>query len=140
MTATHRVAFHRYTFPENNQPAGVVIDLEHGIGWDSPVEGHLEWDGDRSVRGYRISSCWSRHQEIYFMAVFSVPVLDVELFEGTTPVAGSSLTTRKTYARVWLDVPVNGEVLVKVALSPESMEKARATWNTNCPDGISKHR
>lgn len=133
MTATHRVAFHRYTFPENNQPAGVVIDLEHGIGWDSPVEGHLEWDGDRSVRGYRISSGWARHQEIYFMAVFSVPVLDVELFEGTTPVAGSSLTTRKTYARVWLDVPVNGEVLVKVALSPESMEKARANLEHELP-------
>jgi predicted alpha-1,2-mannosidase len=67
------------------------------------------------------------------MAVFSVPVLDVELFEGTTPVAGSSLTTRKTYARVWLDVPVNGEVLVKVALSPESMEKARANLEHELP-------
>ncbi|HPW78282.1 MAG: Glycosyl hydrolase family 92 [Bacteroidetes bacterium ADurb.Bin037] len=133
MTATPRVAFHKYTFPENDQPAGVVIDLEHGIGWDSPVEGHLEWDGDKVVNGYRISSGWARNQEIYFTTVFSAPVLKLEMLEGTEPVEGNSLTAKKAYARIWLDISANREIMVKVALSPKSMEKARANLEHELP-------
>lgn len=166
LTATPRVAFHRYTFPRDTafksgviDPVtcqsvvidqvtcqSVVIDLEHGIGWDSPVEGHLEWDGDRTVKGYRVSTGWARHQEVYFTAVFSVPLKsvemfdgtdpaagrgntyetlsEVEIFDGTDPVAGDSITSRRSYARVVPDLPPDGKVLVKVALSPVSMEKA----------------
>lgn len=156
LTATPRVAFHRYTFPRDTASKSgvidpetcesVVIDLEHGIGWDSPVEGHLEWDGDRTVKGYRVSSGWARHQEVYFTAVFSVPLKsvemfdgtdpaagrgntyetlsEVEIFDGTDPVAGDSITSRRSYARVVPDLPPDGKVLVKVALSPVSMEKA----------------
>jgi len=153
LTATPRVAFHRYTFPRDTGESvvrdpetcenvvsdpetcenvvsdpetceSVVIDLEHGIGWDSPVEGHLEWDGDRTVKGYRVSSGWARHQKVYFTAVFSVPIKSVEMFNGTDPVAGNSITSRRSYARVVPDLPPDGKVLVKVALSPVSMEKA----------------
>ena len=144
LTATPRVAFHRYTFPRDTSSKSVVsdpetcesvviypetcesvvIDLEHGIGWDSPVEGHLEWDGDRTIKGYRVSSGWARHQEVYFTAVFSVPLKSVEMFDGTDPVSGDSITSRRSYARVVPDLPPDGKVLVKVALSPVSMEKA----------------
>ena len=134
LTATPRVAFHRYTFPRDTASKSVVsdpetcesvvIDLEHGIGWDSPVEGHLEWDGDRTIKGYRVSSGWARHQEVYFTAVFSVPLKSVEMFDGTDPVSGDSITSRRSYARVVPDLPPDGKVLVKVALSPVSMEKA----------------
>jgi len=133
MTSTPRVAFYRYTFPAGARRKGVVIDLEHGIGWDSPVEGHLEWDGDRVVKGYRVSTGWAQRQEIFFHARFSVPVLEAEFFDGVEPSGGKSLTARKAYARIWLDVPRNGEVLVKVALSPVSMEKAAMNLEYELP-------
>jgi predicted alpha-1,2-mannosidase len=46
------------------------------------------------------------------------------MFDGTDPVAGDSITSRRSYARVVPDLPPDGKVLVKVALSPVSMEKA----------------
>ncbi|HOD57248.1 MAG TPA: GH92 family glycosyl hydrolase [Bacteroidales bacterium] len=133
MTSTSRVAFHRYTFPDDDRRKCVVIDLEHGIGWDSPAEGHLQWDGGRVVKGYRISTGWARHQEIFFYAEFSVPILEAEFFEESRPSGGNSITARKAYAKVWLDVPRNGEVLVKVALSPISMEKAAENMEHELP-------
>jgi predicted alpha-1,2-mannosidase len=133
MTSTPRVAFHRYTYPDSALRKGVVIDLEHGIGWDSPVEGYLEWDGDRVVKGYRISTGWARHQEIFFQTEFSVPILEVELFNGVEPSGGNSLTARKAYAKIWLDVPPKDQVMVKVALSPVSMEKASENMDHELP-------
>src|SRR5688500_14384188 len=41
LTATNRVGFHQYTFPESDN-AQIIIDLEQGIGWDSPVETMLK--------------------------------------------------------------------------------------------------
>jgi len=153
LTATPRVALHRYTFPRDTVQPAVVIDLEHGIGWDSPVEGYLEWDGDRTVKGYRVSTGWARHQEVYFTAVFSVPVKAVQMYEGTVPVKGDSITTRsayaravpdlpqggnsitarRTYARVVPDLPPDGKVMVKIALSPVSMEKAAENLQEELP-------
>jgi predicted alpha-1,2-mannosidase len=133
LTATPRVAFHRYTFPGDTIQKSVVIDLEHGIGWDSPVTGHLEWDGDRTVKGSRVSTGWARHQEVYFTAEFSVPVKGVEMFDGTVPVSGNSITARKSYARVVPDVPPGGIVMVKIALSPVSMVKAAQNLQAELP-------
>ncbi len=140
LTATPRVAFHRYTFPRDSVQKSVVIDLEHGIGWDSPVEGHLEWDGDRTVKGYRVSTGWARHQEVYFTAEFSVPLKGVEMFDGTARFGGDSITALRSYARVLPDLPPDGTVLIKVALSPVSMEKAAENLQAELPgwdfDGV----
>jgi len=40
MTATPRVGFHQYTYPENKN-SGVIIDMAHGIG-DSTTESYLK--------------------------------------------------------------------------------------------------
>ncbi|MFA5443688.1 MAG: GH92 family glycosyl hydrolase [Bacteroidales bacterium] len=133
LTATPRVAFHRYTFPVDTVQKSVVIDLEHGIGWDSPIEGHLEWDGDRTIKGYRTSTGWARHQEVYFTVVFSVPVKEIKMFDKTVPESGHSITARRSYARVVPDLPSDGKVLVKVALSPVSMEKAAENLQAELP-------
>src|SRR5690606_19191557 len=48
LTATPRVGFHKYTFPASDN-AGVIIDLEQGIGWDAPVEGYITMESDTVV-------------------------------------------------------------------------------------------
>ena len=40
-TATERVGFHQYSFPASND-SKIIIDLETGIGWDSPVNTFIE--------------------------------------------------------------------------------------------------
>src|ERR1044072_4438355 len=40
LTASERVGFHKYTFPEG-KPAQIIVDLKEGIGWDAPVETYI---------------------------------------------------------------------------------------------------
>jgi predicted alpha-1,2-mannosidase len=133
LTATARVGFHRYSF--SGTPAGeraVIIDLENGTGWDSPVEGHVARVDDRTVAGYRFSSGWARDQRVYFVAVFSRPFRALHVSEGNSPRPGDAWTGRRVYARVDLDDD-DEPLLVKVALSPASVENAAMNLQAELP-------
>ena len=135
LTATARVAFHRYTYPSaaGNRSVGVVIDLEHGIGWDAPQKGHLAKAGDRMISGYRKSKGWAKEQAVFFNAEFSVPFTRVEWLNGTQRMKGDEISAEKAYATVWFDLPPGGVVMVKVGLSPVSEEKAAANLSKELP-------
>ncbi len=119
LTVTSRVGLHRYTFPEADD-AAVVFDLENGGCWDKATETHLEAVGDRRIEGWRHSSGWARDQKVYFVAEFSKPF---ERFE----------TIGDRYARASFVTSQNEAVLVKVALSPVSVEGARANLAAELP-------
>lgn len=70
LTATERVGYHRYTFPESKKSA-FIVDLKEGIGWDEPTETALKQVDKRTIEGYRYSTGWAKDQKIYFRAVFS---------------------------------------------------------------------
>ncbi|MBO4633895.1 MAG: GH92 family glycosyl hydrolase [Bacteroidales bacterium] len=124
MTATARVGFHRYTFPEAEQPA-LVFDLENGGCWDRVTDAGFEAirnaDGlVTALAGWRYSSGWARNQKIFFWAEFSQPA--------------SGFTEEGLYCRYEIPHTSGGEnVLVKVALSPVSIEGARANMAAELP-------
>ncbi|MDR1406882.1 MAG: GH92 family glycosyl hydrolase [Tannerella sp.] len=128
LTATKRVGFHKYTFPASAD-ARVIIDLEHGIGWDSTVEGFVTQENDTVVSGYRYSRGWADDQRIYFTAVFSKPVRDFK-FETVT-------TERRVapYGQVFFDTNGTGTetIFAKVALSPVSIDNAKLNMQTELP-------
>lgn len=119
MTATSRVGMHRYTFPAA-EDAAVVFDLENGGCWDKATETHLEAEGDRTVTGWRYSSGWAKDQKVYFAAEFSKPFAEFERI-------GDS------YARASFATAEGEQVLVKVALSPVSVEGAKANLAAELP-------
>lgn len=110
LTATARVGFHRYTYPTKN--AKLMFNLNYGIGWDHYVAGKIKQEKDNVISGYRVSTGWAKHQVVYFTAVFSAPIKQIESKEDT-------LNT------LLFDLPANRELLVKVALSPVSIENAK---------------
>ena len=111
LTATSRVGFHRYTFPASEN-AGIVFDLENGGCWDKATDTHIETVGDSAIKGWRYSTGWAKDQKIYFYAEFSKPFDNAEIIEN--------------YARLNYVTTDGEEILVKVALSPVSMEGAEA--------------
>lgn len=111
LTATSRVGFHRYTFPASEN-AGIVFDLENGGCWDKATDTHIETVGDNAIKGWRYSTGWAKDQKIYFYAEFSKPFDNAEIIEN--------------YARLNYVTTDGEEILVKVALSPVSMEGAEA--------------
>lgn len=111
MTATSRVGYHRYTFPQSEE-AAIVIDLQNGGCWDRVVESQMESEGNIRITGYRYSSGWARDQKVYFVAEFSKPFESFEI-------------KNNHYGRLSFSTQEGEQILVKVAISPVSVVGAR---------------
>lgn len=123
LTASKRVAFHRYAFPEKKISKQVMINLKDANGARA-TETFMEQKDAYTICGYRFSKGWSPSQRIYFTAVFSEPVKLV-LYNHDTEVEGVRLTSDGVKGNLLLDETVK-EVKVKVGISPVSTENAMA--------------
>jgi len=117
LTATKRVGFHKYTFPQSDD-ARVIIDLQHGVGWDAPAECVLKQESNTIVSGYRFSSGWANDQKVYFTAVFSKPFKNF--------IVEAAPDNKKVFGQAVFDAKESEVIYVKVALSPVSIENAKA--------------
>ena len=126
LTATARVGMHRYTFPEADD-AAILFDLENGGCWDAVTDADIELvknDGGDVIAlcGHRYSRGWARNQKIFFWAAFNRAIPEVEFEKG------------KLYGRCKLGHTQAGEqVMLKVALSPVSVEGAKANMAAELP-------
>ena len=123
MTATNRVGLHRYTFPQSEESA-IVIDLQNGGCWDKPTETFIEACGDNAIQGYRYSKGWANAQRIYFYAEFSKPFEDIHIH---------SIDYMPLFAKADFNTTEGEKVLMKVGLSPVSIEGARANMAAELP-------
>ena len=136
LTATNRVGFHRYTFPESEASA-IVFDLQNGGCWDKATETFIEpadpatggaatAEGPMTaIRGYRFSKGWADNQKIYFYAEFSKPFTDLYIH---------SEEYMPLFAKADFDTAEGEQIMVKVALSPVSMEGAYANMAGELPE------
>jgi predicted alpha-1,2-mannosidase len=128
MTATKRVGLHRYTFPEKTDDAKFTLDLK----WrDEVLDSELKIVGDRRIEGFRRSRSWAKDQVVYFVAEFSKAFKnnpgDVSIYVDNEGRSASFPRHRGQYIKSVFDFEVEkGEqILLKVALSPVSIEGAR---------------
>ena len=128
MTATERAGFHRYTFPASDA-AALVFDLENGGCWDKATETHLEQKDEKTIIGWRYSSGWAKDQRVFFAAEFSKPFEKFEL-------GGAD----DMYARASFSTTEGEQVMLKVGISPVSVEGAEANLKAEIPawdfDGV----
>lgn len=133
LTATKRVGFHRYTFPES-EASGIVFDLQNGGGWDRATEASVRVIDDRTICGYRYSRGWANDQRVYFHAEFSRPFKAFRLIADGQPVQGASATASVLYGRADFETEPGDTILLKVALSPTSAEAAHRNLAAELPD------
>lgn len=70
LTASDRVAFHRYTYPEGADRR-VMVNLKEANGDDRPVETFLKQVDEHTIQGYRYSKGWSKDQRyIFYCSIF----------------------------------------------------------------------
>lgn len=132
LTATERVAFHSYTFPESKQ-SNIIIDLGEGIDWDEPTDTYLKQLDSRTIEGYRYSRGWAKDQKIYFKAVFSKDMKFTDVFESISrPRSKDSLNVHK--AVLSFSTEKNEIIQVKVAISYTSCANAAANLTAELPD------
>ncbi|MEO8066353.1 MAG: GH92 family glycosyl hydrolase [Flavobacteriales bacterium] len=147
LTATTRVGMHRYTFPKLDS-AHVILDLVHGIynHADKNVWTFVRVENDTLVTGYRQTNGWGRTRTVYFAIAFSEPITHYGQQQDPRPteyrgfwrkfdqtkdfpeMAGKQL-------RAWFDfdLPPDGRLLVKVALSSVSTEGALKNMQAEVP-------
>jgi putative alpha-1,2-mannosidase len=121
MTATARVGLHRYTFPESSE-AAIVFDLENGGCWDESTETFMQAEGNNRIVGYRYSKGWAKNQRIYFAAEFAKPFDSFEL-KGY----------KDMYGRASFATTAGEEVMLKVAISPVSIDGAKLALESELP-------
>ncbi len=131
LTATERVGFHQYTFPDDVEEKHIIINLKDANGDDRPVETFLEQTDRHTIRGYRFSTGWSKAQEVFFTAIFSEPV-QLELYDDNEPKTGSALKSAGVKGILSFDKLVK-QMQVKVGLSPVSMENAQKNIEAEIP-------
>ena len=134
LTATTRVGMHRYTFPQSK-----FINLELDLKWrDKVLDSELKIVGKNRVEGFRRSSSWAKDQIVYFVAEFSRSFVSHTIANGIDITEqnermmagkGTNLTASMRFAN-----PQDGKILVKVAISPVSIEGARKNLAAEIPD------
>ncbi len=117
LTASTRVAFHKYTFPKNSDK-GVCLRLKNGF---------------IAVSGNEISGC--DNNRIYFVARFSKPFESYEIAADSTPVTGQdTVKAREIHSVFKFKQQEEEPVLLKVAISAVDVEGARKNLESEMPD------
>ncbi len=120
LTATQRVAFHRYTFTADAAKAHVLLNLKQGIGWDKMTSCQFKQESPTVVSGYRMSKGWANDQRVYFVAEFSSPMELVSREQDSMAVFSTANTGQP--------------LMVKVGISAVSIDNARENLKHELPD------
>jgi len=131
LTSTEHVGMHRYTFPKTEQ-AHVILDLDHSMDkkrtyWSCKIIGaEIRVVDNKTIEGYRILTGWAKLRKVYFHAEFSQPIVSSVLFNGRKGYEHAAVQNGTSIkAALNFDASSRNELLVKVALSPVSIENAR---------------
>ncbi|MCO6509222.1 MAG: GH92 family glycosyl hydrolase, partial [Aridibacter famidurans] len=139
MTATERVGFHRYTFPNGTKEAKMALDLK----WrDEVLESEIWVVGDSRVEGFRRSSSWAKDQIVFFSAEFSESFYSHAVrgeggkLENRNDAAGtmrSSYKGKDLKANFQFPRRNDKPLLLKVGISAVSIEGARKNLEAEVP-------
>ncbi len=74
LTASERVGFHQYTFPETKE-AHIILDMVYNVYHheDKNVWTFIRVENDSLITGYRQTKGWARDRKVFFAIKFSKP-------------------------------------------------------------------
>jgi predicted alpha-1,2-mannosidase len=141
LTATMHAGFHRYTFPAGKQH-NIVLDMDHsskkGVGIRSAriIASEIRIVDSVTVQGYRVLSGWAKLRKVYFYAKLSKPFTSTLLTEGKNTYINKRHTTGNANIKAALtfDSKAGEQVMVKVGLSPVSIDNAKENLNKEISD------
>lgn len=130
LTATGRVGFHLYRFPDTGE-ARILVDLKEGIG-DKAIETYIEKINDSTLYGYRFSKGWAPNQQLYFAIRLSKPIKQFSIYDNDLKPDAQSAKGDGVKGYISLGNGI-GSMMVKVGISPVSAENALANINAEIP-------
>lgn len=136
LTSTEHVGMHRYRFPQKAD-AHVVLDLDHSLNKKRPywsckiLDAQIRIVSPTVIEGYRILTGWADLRKVYFHLEFSRPFISSSMTNGKRkPSVVNIINGNALKAAFDFDTKNEDDVLVKVSLSPVSVENARLNMQT----------
>ena len=129
LTSSLRTGYHTYTFGEGEEQS-VVIDLGFAINWDEPTATSIKIENEHTITGYRHSKGWAKNQKVFFVAKFSKPIINSELYTEAKLSNASEVEGKKTSAQLFFDKE-DKKLQVAVALSSVSLENAKENLDSD---------
>jgi len=131
LTASERVAFHRYHFPAGKE-AHIIIDLQTGINSKS-FDCNIKKVDDYTLVGRRRSNGWAKNRWLFFAIKSSVPIANFTAYSSDKAVDGNDATGDNIKGLITFD-KAPATVMLKVGISPVSPENALDNIQTEIPD------
>jgi predicted alpha-1,2-mannosidase len=146
LTATERVGFHRYTFPQSDN-ARFLLDLAHAgdagtdaANPDAPPTPSIRWSslevvGKDTIVGGRCTDIWAKGRQIYFSMKFSKPFESAEIYSDGKLVGATAGEVKGKSLRcvVKFKTHENEVVQVKTGISGVSVEGAAGNVKAEAP-------
>ncbi len=131
LTATERVGFHRYYFPENEK-SHIIIDLKEGIN-DKTTKSSITQIDEYTLLGHRFSRGWAKEQQVFFAIRSSVPITNLKLYDNKILYEKDNPESRILKGLISFEEAPK-KVELKVGISPVSEENALANIDAEIPD------
>jgi predicted alpha-1,2-mannosidase len=122
-TVTEHCGFHDYTFPVNVSPV-IKLDLGYHQNWDEPTATYVKQLNDSTLVGYRYSTGWAQVQRVYFALRSSVPFSKLLIIADGKQISSSEANGTGVIAQLLFNEQKINHVMLKVALSTVSSDKA----------------
>jgi predicted alpha-1,2-mannosidase len=130
LTASERVAFHKYHFPVGKE-AHVIIDLKEGIN-DQTTDSYIRKIDDYTLLGRRHSKGWAKDQWLYFAIRSSIPLSNFNVYDNNQSLQADSGTGKAIKGLISFD-KAPATLQLKVSISPVSPENALANITAEVP-------
>lgn len=130
LTASERVAYHRYQFPANSN-AHIIIDLKEGIS-DEATNTYIEQVDATTFKGYRFSKGWANDQRLFFAIKISKPVNDFKIYDDSVSL-NSKIGKGKAIKGLISFKNYSGIIDLKVGISPVSADNALENVSAEIP-------
>ncbi len=131
LTASERVGFHKYTFPQGEN-ARIMIDLAEGIN-DRSTDTYIEQVDKYTFKGYRSSEGWAKKQQVFFAIKTSIPIDNFTIYDDVKSVSGKK-ANGKALKGVITFAQSPKTIQLKVGISPVSADNALENIKAEIPD------
>lgn len=133
LTASPRVGVLRFTFPAAKD-SRLMLDMVHSFRDRTILASGLTVVDDRLVTGFRNVKGWAKDRHVFFAARFSKPFREFALYDGKRELKDATESSSKNLRAVFtFTTTQDEEILVKIALSPVSVENALQNLDSEVP-------
>jgi predicted alpha-1,2-mannosidase len=122
-TVTEHCGFHDYSFPANVSPV-IKLDLGYHQNWDKSTATYVKQLNDSTLVGYRYSTGWAQMQRVYFALRSSVPFSKLLIIADGKQISSAEANGTGVAAQLLFNEQKINHVMLKVALSTVSSDKA----------------